>query len=844
MRYAPGAEPPSIGDGAFSGCESLASVEIPVSVTSIGNGAFKGCNVLESVVFHEGSSLKSISNDAFDGCYSLRAVDASGSLIAYEYFKDHSDIEVTVAIEPSSGFAYTVDDEGVWIVGITKKESFLSIPSSLAGKNVVGIGSSAFEGNTALRQVVFSGVPNVKWVYDSAFKDCTSLTSIDIPSSMISIGNNAFRGCTSLTSVGFADGSAIERIGRYAFCGCSKLPSMVAPASMTSIGDHAFEGCSSLNSVGFTRESALESIDSYVFYGCTSLASVEIPTSVTSIGGSAFEGCVSLASVEIPASVTSIGGSAFEGCASLDTLVFADGSSLAQISSRTFFGCKSLASVEIPAPVTSIYSSAFKGCVSLTSLGFASGSAIEYIGYTAFSGCTSLASLLVPASITSIDDYAFSGCTSLVSIGFAGDSALESIGFSAFSGCTSLTSIEFDDGLSAVSIENYAFKECSSLTSIEIPRVVVSIGREAFSDCSSLASVSFQDGSRLKSVGPSAFSNCTALLAIELPESVKSISGNVFSGCSALQVVMLDSEELDLEDDCFKGLPSDSAIYVVSRVNYEQLTDNSNFLNPNNTNVYLKDGELYALSAANVKVNDATYSGSELCPEVIVTLEGKRLVEGADYELLWTNNVNAGTAMVTVRGIGKYVGFVSQPFDITKANLENARLLLSRSLFTYDGKVHIPTVKTVGGKSLFLGIDYAVSCSTPSPRDAGIYAVTITGVGNYMGKSARAVFTIGKAANTAQLKAKIKVVKASKVKKKKVAVKSFTVVKAKGAVSYFKVAKGSSKKLSVNKKTGKITVKKGTKPGVYKIKVKVKVAGTKNYKAVSKIAIVKIRVKK
>lgn len=64
-------------------------------------------------------------------------------------------------------------------------------------------------------------------------------------------------------------------------------------------------------------------------------------------------------------------------------------------------------------------------------------------------------------------------------------------------------------------------------------------------------------------------------------------------------------------------------------------------------------------------------------------------------------------------------------------------------------------------------------------------------------------------------------VKKAKLKKKKLTMKVITVKKAQGTVTFQKVKKGSSKKLEVNKKTGKITIKKGTQKGTYKMKVKI-----------------------
>ena len=90
-----------------------------------------------------------------------------------------------------------------------------------------------------------------------------------------------------------------------------------------------------------------------------------------------------------------------------------------------------------------------------------------------------------------------------------------------------------------------------------------------------------------------------------------------------------------------------------------------------------------------------------------------------------------------------------------------------------------------------------------------------------------------------------KVVKCKKGKKKlvkAVKTKKVKVTGAKGKVSYAKVAKGSSKKLGIAK-GGKITVKKGTKKGSYKIKVKVTAAAQGDYKATSATVTITVVVK-
>ena len=98
-----------------------------------------------------------------------------------------------------------------------------------------------------------------------------------------------------------------------------------------------------------------------------------------------------------------------------------------------------------------------------------------------------------------------------------------------------------------------------------------------------------------------------------------------------------------------------------------------------------------------------------------------------------------------------------------------------------------------------------------------------------------------KDANTMTAKAVPKTVKYSKVRRAKQTVKAITVKNAKGTVSYKKVS--GSTKLTVNAKTGKITVKKGTKKGTYRASVKVTAAGNGDYKSLTKIVKVTIKVR-
>ena len=171
------------------------------------------------------------------------------------------------------------------------------------------------------------------------------------------IGEYAFSGCSSLTSVNIP--SSVTEIGQSAFSGCSSLTSVNIPSSVTKIGQSAFSDCSSLTNVNIP--SSVRRIGYEAFYNCTSLTSVNIPSSVIWIDRAAFSNCSSLTNVNIPSSVTRIGNEVFSGCSSLTSVNIP--SSMAEIGEKAFYDCKGLKSIYVFAEdVPTIGTDAFDGC--------------------------------------------------------------------------------------------------------------------------------------------------------------------------------------------------------------------------------------------------------------------------------------------------------------------------------------------------------------------------------------------------------------------------------------------------------------------------------------------------
>ena len=508
-----------IGDSAFIDRTELTSVTIPDGVTYIVDCAFFGCTLLETVTIP--NSVTDICWRAFYDCVSLKEVTipASVTYIGDEAFGYYSDIDGS-EIKKVDGFKINyvkntyghyyatkngfsdedclltneLDDGTLEISNYAGNSATYEIPGEIDGKKVVRIGDSAFIDCTELTSVTIpDSVTDIRW---RAFYNCVSLKSVTIPKSVIDIDNYAFGYYYDSDSFGTKkiDGFKINYVkNTYGHMYALK-------------NGFTDEACFLTNELD---DGTLE-ITKYVGNSATCVIPSEIDgKKVTQIGYNAFSSRTELTSITIPDGVTIIGNSAFSDCTSLETVTIPN--SVTHIYPRAFYNCTSLKEVTIPASVTVIRDEAFGYYYDTDSSETkkADGFKINYVNntrghwYAIKNGFTDGTCFVV----NELDD----GTAEIT--GYAGNSAT----------CVIPDEIH---GKKVTRIGENAFRDRTELTSVTIPDGVTCIGNSAFSYCTSLETVTIPNS--VTQIYPRAFYNCTSLKEVTIPASVTDIGDEAF----------------------------------------------------------------------------------------------------------------------------------------------------------------------------------------------------------------------------------------------------------------------------------------------------------------------------
>ena len=306
--------------------------------------------------------------------------------------------------------ARMTDFDGIPVVGVCENAFFndKEITSIKLSNNLERIENGAFWGASNLKTITFSdGGKGLKKIDSLAFKDCSSLESIDLSNAEITeIPARAFENCTSLKSVKLPP--TVTKIANNAFSGCSKLEEIegLEQCKISELSATAFDSCVRLKDINLSN-ATIAAIPDQIFSGMRGLISATVPKTVTSIGTEAFYACKNLEMINglSDCDITKIGEKAFYNCWSLKEADLS-GSSLTVLPASAFKGDTALLSVKMPKSLNEIGNEAFYGCSAMKKLDL-NNTRLTTIGNSALSDMTSLMYINLPDTVNSVGAKAF-----------------------------------------------------------------------------------------------------------------------------------------------------------------------------------------------------------------------------------------------------------------------------------------------------------------------------------------------------------------------------------------------------------------------------------------------------
>jgi hypothetical protein len=439
---------------------------------------------------------------------------------------------------------------------------------------------------------------------------------------------------------------------------------------------------------------------------------------------------------------------------------------------------------------------------------------VSVLGET-FANKPNLKSISVPKTVYDFSYAAVKNCPALDTITVDPDNPYLSDG-----GCCNVIYNKADNAV------------CFGIKTSVIPDGTFRINTKAFKDCKELTHIDFP--SSLRQIYSYAFAG-TGLTELVFPEGVTGIADGAFSGCRIKKLVLPESltnlhlsvfdasalKELIIPKNVEQLEGSFDNFHNIEKLSVD--AGNKYFDSRNNCNAVIrKSDSALVMTCGNtvipdgVKVIGSTAYRYDSVIENIVIPHGVKSIENKAF---W------GCKKLKYIVVPDTVDFI---YDYALDNAESLTdIYYEGTQEQWDG-VNL----TVGNSLKNITVHY--ESSGPAEQADGS-AVPET-----------AASTAVKKKNTLKIK-KVKksvTVKYKKLKKKSASLKIEKLIKvtnAKGKLSYAKV-KGN-KKITVDKKSGKIKLKKGLKKGTYKLRIKVTAKGTKKYKKASKTVTVTIKVK-
>ena len=254
----------TIGQRTFHSC-SLTSITIPSSVTTIGKNAFSGCCSLETINVSE-------NNQHFASADGILFTKNMETLVCYPAGKKESNFTVpnsatTIGKRAFSGCSSLTSVVIPSSITTIELDAFSDCSSLISGT----IGTINWKLDKETGEMTFFGKGKMESFYSYPWEGTKySIKKVTISEGITTVGESAFYECSSLTSITIPN--SVTTIGEYAFCSCSSLGSIIIPDSVTTIGFCAFWSCHSLTTATLPKK--FESQKDIIFFACPNLKTI------------------------------------------------------------------------------------------------------------------------------------------------------------------------------------------------------------------------------------------------------------------------------------------------------------------------------------------------------------------------------------------------------------------------------------------------------------------------------------------------------------------------------------------------------------------------------------------
>ena len=584
-----------IAQNTFKNCSNLFSITIPATVTTIGTLAFENCSSLSSL--NVPASVQTIGVDALKNATGLKSITLQGDLTTiYNLASTKQNWYYnTMMVEALNTKGYYTTFVSDWIVTNINGNNYITgyrggdvnvtIPYIITDERgeqtyIYGVALNTYDKISGFENVVLEeGIQSIfilegknvtteEQLSYPCFKDCKTLKSITLPSTLSQISDGAFAGCENLTQIIGLENTKITKMGE------------LFPAWHTSIWEYdeiiqinnqdikiAYDYKEIFGEGGKNYRGTFES---------TALKEIKLPATLQIIGPLCFSNILTISTIHIPASVRAIGAGAFinlpalqsitglENCvldykATVDGKVFECGFAAARYhvgdsayyQNFPIFWGLSIKTLTLPSFATF----------------FASDLSWDSVG-SLIAGCLSLEEITLPGdwpqefSLATIKESEFginsyqwyldgrkmttareAGTYTIFPSSDTSDWVVDENGMIiAYKGSNTTVTVpasvvQNGEVVTVVGVKSF---RNPILANITISEGITKIDAGAFANMTKLKRVKLAKS--ILEIGDKAFENCSSLVSVVLPENTKTVGNDIFIGCSSIKIIVLNND--------------------------------------------------------------------------------------------------------------------------------------------------------------------------------------------------------------------------------------------------------------------------------------------------------------